>query len=193
MSLRGSPSARSGSPQLSRPKPCTRNKTERRNRLFGTPFVFLLLFYVYIYLRFNSAALCSERCFPGTHTRDINGVILHTLYTYNTVISNCPCDEANVAIMEGGKNKIYVDGDKCISCGECLRNCSHNARDYQDDTERFFADLRTGKKISIIAAPAFRTNFSNYERLIGLLRKMGVSTFFDTSFGADICTWAYLR
>ncbi|MDD2218104.1 MAG: [Fe-Fe] hydrogenase large subunit C-terminal domain-containing protein, partial [Eubacteriales bacterium] len=111
----------------------------------------------------------------------------------NRCIANCPCSEANVAVMENGVNKIYVDGDKCISCGECIRNCTHKARDYTDDTERFFHDLRAGKKIAVIAAPALRTNFSDYPNLLGMLKSLGATHLFDTSLGADICTWAYLR
>ena len=111
----------------------------------------------------------------------------------NRCMANCPCTEANVAVMENGFNKIYVDPEKCISCGECVRSCIHGARDYQDDTQRFFDDLRAGKGISLIVAPAVRTNFREYKRLLGFLRKMGVSSLYDTSFGADICTWAYLR
>ena len=111
----------------------------------------------------------------------------------NLCIANCPCDEANVAIMENGRNKIYIDPEKCIVCGECIRNCAHGARDYSDDTERFFADLQAGKQIAVIAAPAIRTNFESYANLLGFLRKAGASALFDTSFGADITTWAYLR
>lgn len=111
----------------------------------------------------------------------------------NRCITNCPCQEANVATMENGVNKIHVDPDKCIACGECIRSCSHGARDFYDDTERFFADLKSGKKIAVIAAPAIRTNFTDYRRLLGFLRRAGASALYDTSFGADICTWAYLR
>ena len=111
----------------------------------------------------------------------------------NRCISRCPCGEANVALLENGTNKIYVDPEKCIVCGECVRNCVHGARDFADDTERFFADLASGKKIALIAAPAVRTNFSNYKRLLSFFKKMGVGGVYDTSFGADICTWAYLR
>jgi len=111
----------------------------------------------------------------------------------NLCVSKCPCDEANVAFLENGTHKIHVDGEKCIVCGECLRSCTHEARDYYDDTEQFFYDLQAGKKISIIAAPAIRSNIPDWQRLFGYLKSIGVNAFYDTSFGADICTWAYLR
>lgn len=111
----------------------------------------------------------------------------------NLCISKCPCDEANVALLEDGLNKIHIDGEKCIVCGECIRSCTHNAREYSDDTEQFFHDLKLGKQISVIAAPALRSNVRDWPRLLGYLKSIGINTVFDTSFGADICTWAYLR
>ncbi|MBC7959953.1 MAG: hypothetical protein H7X94_08805, partial [Vallitaleaceae bacterium] len=69
----------------------------------------------------------------------------------------------------------------------------HGARDYIDDTELFFDALDKGQKISIIAAPAVRVNFPNYENLFGFLKSKGVDVIYDVSFGADITTWAYLR
>ncbi|MCL1823960.1 MAG: methyl-accepting chemotaxis protein [Oscillospiraceae bacterium] len=111
----------------------------------------------------------------------------------NLCIAKCPCLEANVVVLEGEQNKIHIDGDKCIVCGECVRACIHNAREYADDTERFFADLKDGKQISILAAPAFRTNFHDWRGILGYLKKAGVHTMYDTSYGADICVWAYTR
>ena len=111
----------------------------------------------------------------------------------NLCISKCPCDEANVAQLEDGLNKIHVDQPKCIVCGECLRICPHNARDYADDTDRFFADLEAGKKIPVLAAPALRCNVPQWPKLLGYLKSAGVNLIYDTSYGADICTWAYLR
>lgn len=96
-------------------------------------------------------------------------------------------------MVENDRNKIYIDPDKCIACGNCIRNCIHGARDYHDDTERFFSDLANGKTISLIVAPAVRTNFDDYEKLLGYLRNLGLGAVYDTSFGADICTWGYLR
>jgi iron only hydrogenase large subunit-like protein len=111
----------------------------------------------------------------------------------NLCIAKCPCDEANIAVVEGGKNKVYVDDSKCIACGECLRSCPHDARSFNDDTERFMADLKSGKEISLIVAPALRCNVPEWEKLLGYLKSKGVKALYDTSYGADICTWAYLQ
>ena len=68
----------------------------------------------------------------------------------NKCISACPVSRANRASTdENGKSRIVVDGNACIACGACIDACKHGAREFRDDTERFFADLRRGEKISI--------------------------------------------
>lgn len=110
----------------------------------------------------------------------------------NKCIAKCPT-KANIAYELNGENKVRVDQERCIHCGECLDVCDHKARDFTDDTERFFAELKQGTSISVIAAPAVRFNFGNYKRLFGYLKSLGVKVIYDVSFGADITTWAYLK
>ena len=47
---------------------------------------------------------------------------------------------ACVAASALDKNRSYitVDGDRCIACGACFDACEHKAREYEDDTRRFF-------------------------------------------------------
>ncbi len=113
----------------------------------------------------------------------------------NRCIGVCPCPGANIAVIdENGKNTISVDPDKCIACGACFDVCEHNARAYDDDTERFFADLKAGQKISVLLAPAFKANYEKeYEKFLGQLKGLGVNRIISVSFGADITTWAYIK
>ncbi|MDH7566769.1 MAG: [Fe-Fe] hydrogenase large subunit C-terminal domain-containing protein [Clostridiales bacterium] len=111
----------------------------------------------------------------------------------NKCIYDCPIVDANVSYVENGRSKTQVDPKKCIMCGRCLEVCDHGARDFMDDTGRFFQDIKNGVKISIIAGPAFKTNFPNYKKILGLLKHMGVTEIYDVSYGADITTWAYLK
>jgi ferredoxin len=112
----------------------------------------------------------------------------------NKCIGVCPVKIANEAYLdENGENKVRVNAQMCIHCGKCITVCDHNARDYYDDTEKMFDDLKEGQKISIIAAPAFRTNYGNYKNILGFLKSKGVNLAYDVSFGADITTWAYLK
>ncbi len=112
----------------------------------------------------------------------------------NRCIGACPSRGANVAIEKDRGNVIEVDPAKCIACGACIDACEHNAREYEDDVDRFFADLKKGEKISVLIAPAFLANYPNeYEKYLGMLKKLGVNRFISISFGADITTWGYIK
>lgn len=112
----------------------------------------------------------------------------------NKCIRACSCVGANISVIKDGKNRIEVDEAKCIACGACFDVCEHKAREFQDDTERFFADLKRGTKISVLLAPAFQANYpTQYESVLGGLKKAGVNHIISVSFGADITTWGYLN
>ena len=112
----------------------------------------------------------------------------------NRCISVCPVLQANHAVVDGAFNVVRVDGDSCVHCGACIDVCQHKARDFEDDTERFFADLAKGQRISLLLAPAFIANYPNeYRQILGYLKSLGANHIISISFGADITTWAYLN
>ncbi|MBR1724940.1 MAG: (4Fe-4S)-binding protein, partial [Ruminococcus sp.] len=84
------------------------------------------------------------------------------------------------------------DPDHCITCGECVRNCNHGARDYIDDTEACMQRINSDK-IIILATPAIKTVYpTRWKGILDWFRKKGC-LIYDVSLGADICTWAHLR
>jgi len=111
----------------------------------------------------------------------------------NQCVRVCPVEEANIVREADGKIIVEIDNSKCIVCGACQDACHHGSRYYEDDTERFFADLKRGEKISLFAAPAIRTNFDEWGCVLAWLRTLGVDKIYDVSLGADICTWAHIR
>jgi len=113
----------------------------------------------------------------------------------NNCIRVCPVFGANRAVQcPNGEYKVATMPENCIHCGHCIERCAQHARDYVDDTEEFFKDLANGKRISLLVAPAIRTNFiDTYENLFGFFKSKGVNQIYDVSYGADITTWAYLR
>ena len=109
----------------------------------------------------------------------------------NKCVRECPVLTANVATEAG---RVTVNGDNCIECGACFDACPHQAREYSDDTGKFFKDLSAGKSISVIVAPAFLANYpKEYKRVLGYLKQCGVKHVYSVSFGADITTWGYLK
>ena len=112
----------------------------------------------------------------------------------NRCVRVCPIHEANIAWKTGFEQiAVKVDNDKCIACGMCLTACHHGSRHYNDDIERFFDDLKNGVSISVMTAPAIRSNINEWERLFTWLRSLGVKHVYDVSLGADICTWGHVR
>lgn len=113
----------------------------------------------------------------------------------NACVRACPVEDANIAgYDEGGQLRIIIDDEKCIRCGACIRACSHKSRSYEDDFDRFIADLHSGREIAMIAAPSLKVAFDhNWRQALQWLRNEGIKNIYDVSFGADICTWAHLR
>ncbi|MBQ7564654.1 MAG: EAL domain-containing protein [Lachnospiraceae bacterium] len=114
----------------------------------------------------------------------------------NKCIRACSCMGACISTLpdENGRSSIEVDGSRCVACGACFDACEHNARDYRDDTLKFFSDLKKGEQISLLIAPAFMANYpEQYSRILGGLKKLGVNRMINVSFGADITTWGYIN
>ncbi len=112
----------------------------------------------------------------------------------NRCISVCSSNGACMSVEENNIHRIKVDPHRCVGCGACLDVCEHHAREYRDDTSRFFRDLAAGKSISVLIAPAFKANYpERYEKLLGYIKKCGAKHFINVSFGADITTWGYLN
>ncbi len=114
----------------------------------------------------------------------------------NKCIRACSCIGACVSTQpdENGVSRIEVDGSLCVACGACFDVCEHGARDFRDDTERFFNDLKNGERISLLIAPAFPANYPDtYARVLGGLKALGANRMISVSFGADITTWGYIN
>ncbi len=109
----------------------------------------------------------------------------------NKCILNCPVQNANIAYLKNGENKVKVCPSQCIHCGQCVKVCDHNARKFIDDTNAFFQSNK--KNLSLLIAPSFRHHFPNYKQLFGFFKSLGANNIYDVSFGADITTWCYAK
>ncbi len=114
----------------------------------------------------------------------------------NACIRACPVEDANEAVLaeDGVHSIVHINKDKCIACGECVKKCDHNARVYEDDTDRFFAAIKGRVNITVIVAPAFRITEPDADAMLAFLRdELNVKLIYDVSFGADICTYMHLK
>ncbi len=105
-------------------------------------------------------------------------------------IAACPVKYTNKAIG----NYVEINPDLCIGCGCCVKVCSHGAREIVDDTDSFFMALSNNTPLVAVVAPAVASSFPNqYLQLNGFLQSIGVSAFFDVSFGAELTIKTYLE
>ena len=112
----------------------------------------------------------------------------------NKCVRICSSFGASISQSRPDHNSIGINSERCISCGACIDVCSRGARQYHDDTEAFFTDLEKGEPISLLIAPSFEAKYpKEYKAVLGALKKLGVKRMLPVSFGADICTWAYLK
>ena len=66
-----------------------------------------------------------------------------------TNVSEPAAASAQMLPLKGDRgNVIEVDPEKCIACGACIDACEHDAREYVDDVDRFFEDLKEGSRRS---------------------------------------------
>lgn len=108
----------------------------------------------------------------------------------NACIRTCPVVTANT--YDG--TVVRVNTEACIQCGECIKHCPHGAREYVDDIERLISDLKNGKQISLVVAPAIKTAMDGrWRHVLQWLKSKGVKEVYDTAFGADICTYMHLE
>jgi len=95
--------------------------------------------------------------------------------------------------LKDGKVLVRADHRKCIACGACIPVCHHGSRAFEDDTARFFDDLRSGVAISLITAPSFKQSFDNWDKILGWFRSLHIGAIYDGQLGADIYLWAQIR
>ena len=112
----------------------------------------------------------------------------------NKCVKVCTSPGASYLQLNGGTSSVHINAARCVVCGACFALCEHRARSYRDDTEAFFRDLAAGEPISVLLAPSFKASYpQEYAAILGGLKALGVRRIINVSFGADICTWAYLK
>ena len=125
-----------------------------------------------------------------------NGLIFTTdsCIGCNRCISECSAAGANVSIVKDGVARSYVNSTKCNHCGKCISVCTHGARKYLDDTELFFAELSSGRNISLLVDPSFFIIYGDKAPgILGYVKSLGVNHVYNVSFGAEISIWAQMN
>lgn len=98
-------------------------------------------------------------------------------------IDVCPVKFCNDASGEA----VLVNSDLCIGCGKCISACKHGARLAVDDFDAFLSELERGKKVVVIADPAFALRMGSlFGKLLTYLQSAGVAAVFDGGIGVQL-------
>ena len=117
---------------------------------------------------FHSVSLVNEKCKGCTNC-----------------IKHCPTEA--IRVRDG---KAWIDPERCIDCGECIRVCENRAQQSLGDP---WASIIPYKYRIAIPAPALMGQFSRGilpEQILGGLLGLGFNKVFETGYGADFTTIA---
>ena len=108
-----------------------------------------------------------------------------------TCVRECPVKA--IKIING---QAEVLSERCIGCGNCVTVCSQNAKEYFNSINILETLLRENNKVVALIAPSFPAEFSefeNYKKLLGMVRKLGFYKVMDVAFGADLVAGRYKK
>ncbi len=102
-------------------------------------------------------------------------------------IRGCP-----VKAIKVQNDQAYVIQENCISCGNCIKLCSQDAKEVEkgQSIEEIFKSSKT--KIAIIA-PSFVSYYLDAHPLqvVAALRKLGFDYVYETAYGAELVADSY--
>lgn len=100
-----------------------------------------------------------------------------------TCVRECPAKAIKIA-----NGQAEVIDLRCITCGNCIKVCSQDAKVFRRDTNIVLDMLRQGKPVAAIIAPSFPAEFAeiDHQIFVGMLRRLGFEKVTEVSFGADL-------
>jgi len=105
-----------------------------------------------------------------------------------TCVRECPAKAIRIA-----NGQAEVISERCIGCGNCVRVCSQKAKQILDSKQKVYELLKSNSKTAAILAPSFPAEFVEFkwEKLVGMIRKLGFDYVNEVGFGADLIADRY--
>jgi two-component system NtrC family sensor kinase len=100
-----------------------------------------------------------------------------------TCVRDCPVKAIRIA---GGQAEVMPGN--CIGCGNCVRVCRQNAKQYIKSIAKVYQLLNSGQKTAALIAPSFVADFYeiDYKRFVAGIRSLGFDYVHEVAFGADL-------
>lgn len=106
-----------------------------------------------------------------------------------TCVRECPAKAIKIAT-----GQAEVVASRCIGCGNCVKVCSQNAKQYYKTIGNVLELLKTNNKVVACIAPSFPAEFSeygNYKIFVGMIKAIGFFHVHEVAFGADLVALKY--
>ncbi len=118
--------------------------------------------------------------------------ICHRSCPYHAIVYiPVPCEEAcPIKAISKGENGIeHIDESRCIYCGKCLNACPFGAIFEVSQTFDVLQNIRNGRKVVAIVAPAVLGQFdATPEQVYGAIKEIGFHDVVEVARGAMTTT-----
>ncbi len=123
-----------------------------------------------------------------------NGPLVSTIKELCRVCFTCvrECPAKAIRIVD---QQAEIIPERCIGCGNCVKVCSQRAKRVISDIGTVTELLDSPDRVVACLAPSFPAEFVDidYQRLVGMLRKIGFDMVVEVSFGADLVAAEYKK
>lgn len=106
-----------------------------------------------------------------------------------TCVRGCP---AKALKISGGQAEVITE--RCIACGNCIKVCSQEAKEYKKSIDAVTEFFESDSKVVACVAPSFPAefiDFEDYKSFVGKLKSIGFDFVHEVAFGADIVAIKY--
>ena len=108
-----------------------------------------------------------------------------------TCVRECPAKA--IKIING---QAEIIASRCISCGNCIKVCSREAKMFSFSIDRVKMLLNGQDKVVAILAPSVAGEFieiSDYQKLVGMIKALGFDYVNEVAFGAELVANQYKK